>query len=353
MERGSRTSFLTSAAAIDHLSSYVLEPAFEEGARNALETCLGVRADQRVLVLTHAGMESIAASLVHVGRTLGARMEAYVLTAEDAKRDTFVARLFGRLLDVDVSFVVSRLDGIPFELRRRVLEVGTTERRHGHMVGITPAMMEQAMRADYREVEILTARIAKLMKRGARVRVRAPGGTDFEATLASDSDVAAASGVLSAPGWTNLPGGEVFAVPSSVDGVIVPDAGVWFPDGSEVAHAKRHELFFEKSQLSKILGPPETVQRLTALLDGHENSRRIGQVGLGTNTGVLAPIGELLQDMMLPGAHFTLGRACPELTGAIWDSDLEIPLLVRRATVTIDGEPVMTNGKYAPALLAR
>ena len=69
--------------------------------------------------------------------------------------------------------------------------------------------------------------------------------------------------------------------------------------------------------------------------------------------GVLAPIGALLQDLKLPGFHLSLGHTCPEITGATWDSDVEIPLLTRRGSVSIDGESVIANGKFPPSALER
>jgi leucyl aminopeptidase (aminopeptidase T) len=143
----------------------------------------------------------------------------------------------------------------------------------------------------------------------------------------------------------------VFAVPSSVDGTIVADGGMWLADGSELANAIRLRLTVERGLITHIDGSPEIAGRLSAVLDAHQGARRIGQIGFGTNTGVLAPIGALLQDLKLPGVHFALGHTCPELTGASFDSDVELPLLVRRASATLDGAPLLVSAKYDRSLL--
>lgn len=322
------------------------DPAFEAGAKNAVVACLGVRTGERVAIVTHPGeAASIAEALRVAAKGVGASVDAYVLSPEDAAQPSIVTALVARLSGYHVSFLVSSLDGLPVDLRRRVVVVGQSQRRHGHLIGITPAMMSQSMRADYAEVDRLSVWVATRLAPGATLHATAPGGTDLRIRLDPAARVGVASGVLLEPGWTNLPGGEVFALPASVDGVLVPDGGIWEPDGNKLT-AVRTRLTFERGELTRLEGPADVCARLEALLDATPNARRVGQVGFGTNTGVLTPIGALLQDLKVPGFHLTLGHTCPEVTGARWDCDLEIPLLVRRPSVAIDGEVVLSAGRY-------
>ena len=127
---------------------------------------------------------------------------------------------------------------------------------------------------------------------------------------------------------------------------------MWLPDGTKIPPDVRTKLVLERGEVTKIEGPSEICERLGAILDGTASARRVGQVGFGTNTGVVAPIGALLQDLKVPGFHLTLGHTCPEITGAKWDSDVEVPLLTRRATVTIDGEPLLVAGRFPSDALA-
>jgi len=337
------------------ISSPPPDGAFAAGAKNAIVSCLGIRAGERLAIVTHRGeteTAAIAASLLAAGREAGAEVEAYVLGAAEAGDPRFVEALLAQLHTYDASLLVSSLDGLPVELRRRIVDVGTTKRRHGHMIGITPAMMTQSMRADYAEVERVSLWLATRLVPGAVVRASTPNGTELEARIDPIARIGVGSGVLNDPGWTNLPGGEVFALPARVDGCLVPDGGVGPPDGSKLPPAIRAKIVFERGEVTKIEGPSEFCEPLEAMLDSAAGARRVGQVGFGTNTGVLAPIGALLQDLKVPGFHLTLGHTCPEITGAKWDSQAEIPLLTRRATVTIDGEPLLVAGRFPAAALA-
>jgi leucyl aminopeptidase (aminopeptidase T) len=335
------------------ISSPPPDEAFVIGAKNAVVSCLGVRKGERLAIVTHKGETAgIAAALLAAAGDVGAEVEAFVLGPAEAADPRFVATLLAHVAACDASLLVSTLEGLPVDLRRRIVDVGTSKRRHGHMIGITPSMMTQSMRADYAEVERVSLWLATRLAPGAAVHATTPNGTDLEAKLDPVARVGVASGVLNDPGWTNLPGGEVFALPARVDGVFVPDGGVWLPDGSELPLAIRMKLTLERGEVTKIDGPADSCARLEKILDGTASARRVGQLGFGTNTGVLAPIGALLQDLKVPSFHLTLGHTCPEVTAASWDSDVEIPLLTRRATVTVDGELVLVAGRFPPAALA-
>lgn len=324
------------------------DPAIGLGAKNAIETCLGVKTGETVAVVTHKGdVTPIAAALLEAASNVGANVEAYVVGSNEAVDPRYVTALLAQVARADASILVSAIfGGLPTELRRRLVDVGTTRRRHGHMIGITASMMTQAMRADYGEIERVSRWVESKLTATAKIHATTPAGTDLELGMDPKAKVVVASGVLHGPGWTNLPGGEVFGVPGRVEGTLVPDGGLWLPEGLELPHAHRMKIVFERGEVARLDGASEPCARLEAALQASNGGRRVGQIGFGTNTGVLAPIGALLQDLKLPGFHLSLGHTCPEVTEATWDSDVEIPLLTRRASVTIDGVPVLAAGKF-------
>lgn len=324
------------------------DPAIAVGAKNAVETCLGIRAKENVVIVTHKGEVSvIAAALLEAATNAGASVEAFVVGPNEAADPRYVSTLVTHVAKADASILVSAIEaGLPVDLRRRLVEVGTTPRRHGHMIGINAAMMSQAMRADYGEIERVSRWLAAKLTPTAKIVATTASGTELELSMDPRASVVVASGVLHGPGWTNLPGGEVFGVPARVEGTLVPDGGIWLPEGTELPLAFRTKIIFERGEVVRLEGASEPCARLEAALQASTGGRRVGQIGFGTNTGVLAPIGALLQDLKLPGFHLSLGHTCPEVTHATWDSDVEIPLLTRRASVTIDGVPVLQAGKF-------
>jgi hypothetical protein len=72
------------------------------------------------------------------------------------------------------------------ELGARRDIVGVVERRqirYAHMVGVTPEIMQQGMRADYTLVNRLSERLLERMHQGRSVEVRTDAGTSLRATF--------------------------------------------------------------------------------------------------------------------------------------------------------------------------
>src|SRR5262249_20372472 len=111
------------------------------------------------------------------------------------------------------------------ELTARMAIVALVERRairYAHMVGVTPEIMRQGMRADYRLGDApscaLCGRVPPPRRRRA---VTAAGGTSFTATFDPALAWVKTSGLINTRYWSNLPAGEVFTTPASVDGTFV------------------------------------------------------------------------------------------------------------------------------------
>ena len=110
------------------------------------------------------------------------------------------------------------------ELGARMAIVAIVERRrirYAHMVGVTPEIMMQGMRADYRLVDRLSTQLCERM-RTARVAARRDAvghGADARRSIPRSHWVKT-SGLINPRYWSNLPAGEVFTTPASVDGVV-------------------------------------------------------------------------------------------------------------------------------------
>ena len=115
----------------------------------------------------------------------------------------------------------------PGELGARMAIVRVVERRrirYAHMVGVTPQIMQQGMRADYKKVDQLSDRLRERMLRAETLTVKTEAGTSFAAHFDRGLDWVKTSGLISPRYWSNLPAGEVFTTPATVDGTFVCDA---------------------------------------------------------------------------------------------------------------------------------
>src|SRR5216684_2280609 len=163
------------------------------GAKNAVETCLAIRPGEHVALIADEPSRAVAASL-------SAAME-------------------------NVHAACTSL--LPGELGARMTIVKVVERRqirYAHMVGVTPEIMQQGMRADYRLIDRLSDKLRERMLRAETLMVKTDAGTEFAAHFDRGLDWVKTSGLISPRYWSNLPAGEVFTTPATVDGTFVCDA---------------------------------------------------------------------------------------------------------------------------------
>jgi aminopeptidase len=82
------------------------------------------------------------------------------------------------------------------------------------------------------------------------------------------------------------------------------------------------------------------------MLATDDGARRLGEIGIGTNTGVDRPIGSILVDEKMGGTvHLALGRSYPE-TGGTNESAIHWDMICdlrRGGRLSADGEPVQID----------
>src|SRR5260370_40692028 len=122
------------------------------GARNAVETCLGVRPGEQVALIADQASRSVAASIAAALDEREARCTGLLLEELSPRP---MAAAPAEVLDALETADAGVLCMTPQlgELAARMAIVRVVERRqirYAHMVGVTPQIMQQSMRADYR-----------------------------------------------------------------------------------------------------------------------------------------------------------------------------------------------------------
>jgi aminopeptidase len=202
------------------------------GAHNAVDTCLAIRPGEHVALVADEASRPVAASLERALKDAGA--DAHCLLIESvASRPITTApvEVLQAFAHADAGILcVQPQEG---ELPARMAIVGVVERRrirYAHMIGVTPRIMREGMRADYRQVDRLSTQLCARMDHARSLTVRTANGTDFRATFNHALAWVKTSGLINPRYWSNLPAGEVFTTPGSVDGTFVCDgtAGDYF-----------------------------------------------------------------------------------------------------------------------------
>ena len=162
-----------------------VSPALEAGARNAVEVCLAIQPDERVALIADQASGDVAASIAAALDEVGAPWQGVLIErVADRPMTAAPAEVLDALERADAGILcVQPQQG---ELSARMAIVSVVERRgirYAHMVGVTPQIMQQGMRADYRLVDRLSQRLCERMTHAERLRVETPGGTALTATF--------------------------------------------------------------------------------------------------------------------------------------------------------------------------
>jgi aminopeptidase len=328
-----------------------VDPELEPGARNAVEVCLSVQRGERVALIADSDSAAVAASLAAAIDRADAVCDAVLIDAVATRPLTCIPAAlidaFGRA-DAGILCIQPRQG----ELRARMQIVDLVERRrvrYAHMIGVTPLIMMQGMRTDYRLVDRLSDRLRQRAQAGTSLRVRTPGGTDFTATFNPAMEWVKTSGLISRRYWSNLPAGEVFTTPGSVDGTFVCDgtAGDYFNAKYGDLSATPIRLELAGGRLaSATCDRDDLEQEFWDYCHTDAYSNRVGELAFGTNLGVKDMIGVLLQDEKIPGVHIAFGDPYGSQTGADWKSSTHVDVLTRDCDVWIDDDQVISRGRY-------
>jgi leucyl aminopeptidase (aminopeptidase T) len=316
-----------------------------------VSTCLAIRARERVALVADEPSRAVAASLAAALDERGARSTIHFL--EDlGPRPMTVAppAVLDALESCDAGILCMQPQ--QGELGARMAIVGVVERRrirYAHMVGVTPDIMRQGMRTDYTLVDRLCDRLRERMRDARTLRVRTDAGTAFTATFDPALAWVKTSGLISPRYWSNLPAGEVFTTPASVDGTFVCDATVGDYFGPKYGDLQATPMTLEIAggRLVAARCARRDVEReFWSYTHTDANSDRVGELAFGTNLGVREMIGVLLQDEKVPGVHIAFGDPYGSQTNADWKSTTHVDVLTRRCDVWIDEEPVIEKGQY-------
>jgi aminopeptidase len=326
-------------------------PALMPGARNAVETCLGVRPGERATLIADEASRAVAASIAAAIDGRQARSTGLLLE-ELGRRPMAVApqEVLRALETADVGVLC--MTPQPGELAARMAIVKVVERRqirYAHMIGVTPQIMQQGMRADYRLVDRLSDKLRERMLRADTLTVKTAAGTEFAAHFDRGLDWVKTSGLINPRYWSNLPAGEVFTTPATVDGTFVCDAtaGDHFNGKYGDLQSTPLTLKIQAARLVEVACARKDLQQeFWDYCHQDENSNRVGELAFGTNLGLTEMIGVLLQDEKFPGVHLAFGDPYGSQTHADWNSTTHVDVLTRQCDVWIDDDQVIEKGRY-------
>jgi len=328
--------------------------SIEQGAFNAVKTCMGVASKDRVLIVTDRSQEKVGTALrgAAMGIVGESNVRMFVLEEVAPRPLSKLPRQIDRAIPwATVTFWAASV--LPGELSARGSFIGKAVQnaRHGHMPGITAEIMEQGMCADYNQVYELTHKICDVVKKASKIEIRNDVGTGIVAEFDKTWRWVPGDGRFREKGrWGNLPEGEVYTAPKLLNGHFVTNLlGDWF---SEKYGNFKDPLSFEVRDSRIDFDTIRCENRMlkdeiTKYLKTDENSDRAGEFSLPTNPLLISlpTIGNLLQDEKAR-PHVAFGDPYQHETGAPWVSETHVDMLLDHCDVIVDGRKIMQRGSY-------
>ncbi len=337
----------------DHLATANIDVDQEliPGARNAVRVCLQLRPKERITIITDEATRDIAAALQAEVEEIGSEHAVFVI--ENYARRPLTAMpqiILDDLAQSQVSIFCAQSQRGELGSRMQMSDVVNRKHiRHGHMVNITRQIMTEGMRADFRAIDALSQRLIERVRHAERIICRTPRGTDFEAEFSPKLKWLKTSGIITPEKWGNLPGGEIFTAPMNTNGTFVVDGvvGDYLCNKYGDLHDAPLTIEVENNRIVDLrCDHKELLEDFRAYTSTDENSNRVGEFAIGTNTACTHVIGNILQDEKIPGVHIAFGHPYAEHTGAKWVSKTHIDCVGRDFDIWFDGEPVMRAGKF-------
>jgi len=327
----------------------------EQGVKQAVENCLKVQPGEKALIITDQQTIEIGSALKAAIEKIAGQVQFFIMEDFGDRPIDMPSAIEDAIKAVDVSVYAAQ--GAEGELQTfrmpmlKAIEANTTL-RHAHMIGITPRIMCDGMCSDYKEIQRISRLVYEKVKNAAKIQVITEKGCNFTARFSPDLKWLVSDGDIKPGQWMNLPDGEVFTSPANVKGRVVIDGclGDFFAEKYNSLEDTPIIIEIENGRAVKesIECADEQLRKefTKYLFENDENSHRIGEFAIGTNTGLTELIYNLLQDEKFPGVHIAFGSPLPGKTGADWDCKSHVDGVINSPTIIADGETIMDKGKF-------
>jgi leucyl aminopeptidase (aminopeptidase T) len=314
---------------------------------------MNIGPQDRVSIVLNRPREHIAAAIEEEALATGATVRAWTMEDHVSRPATSFPRALADDLihfTPTVSFFIGTGQKGELGFRKPMLELFTQElrTRHGHMIEINDLVMQDGMAADYDEIYRVTRQIHEIVRQASNISVTTSLGTDLVATFSPSLKWIPCDGRYWEQGrWGNLPEGETFTCPQSVDGLIAAEElGDWFTEKYGLL-SPPVRLVVKGGRLVSVETPDDQLSAdIREYMAQHPNSNRAGEFAIGTNVGLSRIVGNFLQDEKFPGVHIAFGNPYGYETGADWECPSHVDVLASHANISVDGRLVMESGRF-------
>ncbi|MGQ9495578.1 MAG: aminopeptidase [Thermoanaerobaculaceae bacterium] len=310
----------------------------EDAALVALQTCLGLKAHETLLVLADPPLSHLARTMVEVARGIAWEVIFLEYGQRGRNGEEPPQPVPAAMQLVDAVLAITSRSITHTKARREATAAGT---RVATMPGITEEMLIRTMTANYEEVAARTRQVAEMLSHASVARVTTPAGTEITLPIAGIRAIASTGLIREKGQWGNLPSGEAYLMPEEgkANGVVVVDGAM-----AGIGLLEEPISITVKGGLAVAVEggkqAQEFLQQLEAVGPG---ARNVAELGVGTNPNARVT-GVILEDEKVLGTvHIAFGNNLS--MGGTVDVPFHVDGILLNPTLTLDGRPLLVDGK--------
>ena len=311
----------------------------EKSAKFVLETCIGLKKGDKLLVLTDTGAwpMRMGETLMDMADAMGAEAVLSIIKPLEIAGDELPAAVAEAMKAVDCVLWVSTRIGIGHS------KAAKDARDSGVAIKQMNEVPEGYLDREFSAEEIYrlkerTEKVSAKLAAAEAVALTTPYGTNITMSLKGRDAIA-----INPLGRGMLPDyGEAAITPveGTAEGVIVVDLAMigW---GYVLREPLRYTV--KAGKVVAITGPQEEAERLSQIAGTDEGANNIAELAIGTSTTIAGPIlGTRWDAGRLGYVHIAMGRNT-DIGGKTW-SKIHIDGIMTRATMHLDGVCVLKDG---------
>jgi len=311
----------------------------QKAAHTALTSCLGLKKNESLMILTDDLRLPIGQALYSVGKELAREAVLVLMPPAEVNGQEPPPAIAVMMAAYDVIVCPTTRSVTHTDAKRNACKAGA---RVATMPGITEDMMIRGLQADYHQIAERTEKLTAILDRGKIARITTPLGTDLTMPIEGIKAISSTGLILEKGQGGNLPSGESYMMPEErkSQGVLYIDAAVAVIGKIESQPIK---VIIEDGYAVDISGGPEADRLAEALKPFGKAGMTVAELGIGTNHAARIS-GHILEDEKVMGTvHIAFGNNIS--MGGTCNVGVHIDGVVTQPTVYIDNKKIMEDGK--------
>ena len=314
-------------------SDFMSFEEFISGARNAVKTCMNIKRNESVLIISDRRMNrDFSEALREAAEEQGAMATVKMMEPLETHGQEPPEKIAELMKTPNVLFLVTSASLTHTKARKAATDKGI---RIASMPGVSEFSFTQGgLTADYNQVKEYCTKMHEIMSRARMLRITTKAGTLVELQVGKykwDPD----TGIFHKRGdFGNLPSGEISTSPNegTTHGVIVFD---------QMEGYKNVRLNVKSSVVDKMERAPKIQEMINQL---GMKAKTIAEIGIGCNPKAKL-IGNILEDEKVLGTvHIALGNNTSY--GGKNDVQFHYDGIIDKPTLVADGKIIIRDGKW-------